>query len=279
VGILGMSDGDAMTARTLRTVREPGGLRYERARSAAGGPSVVLLPGLFAGGWLWDVTWRRLVKLGVDVIRLLDPLAARAETAGDPAAFRSALERLVCELRLERTLLCGNSMGALLALDFTRHHPERVVALVLSGAPGLGDGDIGLGPPRNVTREWVDALAERLFHDRRRVKPAMLERTYALLSERRHWATALRTLKAARAYDARAALARVACPVLMVWGAEDRATPPHAWERAARELPRCEFHMLPDCGHSPMLERPDAFTDLLLAFLRRDALREQWVGA
>src|SRR5205823_5155281 len=165
---------------TLRTVREPGGLRYERARSAAGGPSVVLLPGLFAGGWLWDVTWRRLVKLGVDVIRLLDPLAARAETAGDPAAFRSPLERLV--------------------------------------------------------------------------------------SERRHWATALRTLKAARAYDARAALARVACPVLMVWGAEDRATPPHAWERAARELPRCEFHMLPDCGHSPMLERPDAFTDLLLAF-------------
>src|SRR2546430_13731422 len=59
VVILGMSDGDAMTARTLRTVREPGGLRYERARSAAGGPSVVLLPGLFAGGWPWGGTWRR----------------------------------------------------------------------------------------------------------------------------------------------------------------------------------------------------------------------------
>jgi 2-hydroxy-6-oxonona-2,4-dienedioate hydrolase len=239
----------------------------------------VLLPGLFAGGWLWDVTWRRLVKLGVDVIRPLDPLAALAETAGDPAALRSALARLVCvELRLERTLLCGNSMGALLALDFARYHPERVAALVLSGAPGLEEGDVGLGAPRTVTREYVDALAERLFHDRRRVTPAMIERTYALLSERRHVVTALRALKAARAYDARAALARVTCPVLMVWGAEDRATPPHAWERAARELPRCEFSTLPDCGHSPMLERPDAFTDLLLAFLRREALREEWAG-
>jgi 2-hydroxy-6-oxonona-2,4-dienedioate hydrolase len=239
----------------------------------------VLLPGLFAGGWLWDATWRRLVKVGVDVIRPLDPLAALAETAGDPAALRSAVEGLVCvDLRLERTLLCGNSMGALLALDFARYHPERVAALVVSGAPGLEEGDVGLSAPRTVTREYVDTLAERLFHDRRRVKPAMLERTYALLSERRHMVTALRALKAARAYDARAALARVTCPVLMVWGAEDRATPPRAWERAARELPRCEFHTLPDCGHSPMLERPDAFTDLLLAFLRREALRAEWAG-
>jgi len=268
-----------MMGRTLREAHEPARLRYERARAPAGGPPVVLLSGLFAGGWLWDATWRRLVKRGVDAIRLLDPLAALAETAGDPAAFRSALEHLVCvELRLERTLLCGNSMGALLALDFARSHPERVGALVLSGAPGLEEGDIGLGPPRAVTREYVEALAERLFHDRSRIKPAMVERTYALLSERRHLVTALRALKAARAYDARAALARVTCPLLMVWGAEDRATPPHAWERAARELPRCEFRTLPDCGHSPMLERPDAFTDLLLAFLRREAPHAESAG-
>ncbi len=211
-----------MMGRTLREAHEPARLRYERARAPAGGPPVVLLSGLFAGGWLWDATWRRLVKRGVDAIRLL--------------------------------------------------------ALVLSGAPGLEEGDIGLGPPRAVTREYVEALAERLFHDRSRIKPAMVERTYALLSERRHLVTALRALKAARAYDARAALARVTCPLLMVWGAEDRATPPHAWERAARELPRCEFRTLPDCGHSPMLERPDAFTDLLLAFLRREAPHAESAG-
>jgi len=34
-------------------------------------------------------------------------------------------------------------------------------------------------------------------------------------------------------------------------------------------MARGEFRTIPDCGHVPMLERPDEFNRLLLDFVRR----------
>jgi pimeloyl-ACP methyl ester carboxylesterase len=63
------------------------------------------------------------------------------------------------------------------------------------------------------------------------------------------------------------------CPVLIVWGAEDRITPPSAAREFQKLLPDAELHFIPQCGHTPMLERPDEFTRLAEDFLRRVAAR------
>jgi len=69
-------------------------------------------------------------------------------------------------------------------------------------------------------------------------------------------------------------------PVRVVYGARDRILPDVAetMARVKRDVPQAEVTALPDCGHSPMLERPDAFTDLLLAFLRREAPHAESAG-
>jgi pimeloyl-ACP methyl ester carboxylesterase len=75
-------------------------------------------------------------------------------------------------------------------------------------------------------------------------------------------------LAACDAYaEAEAAAARVACPTLLILGAEDRMTPPAGGRVLAERLPAAECVTLPATGHMMMAERPDAVTAALRRFL------------
>jgi hypothetical protein len=39
-------------------------------------PPVVLLPGLFAGAWIWKPAWDHLAALGYSVLQVVEPFAA-----------------------------------------------------------------------------------------------------------------------------------------------------------------------------------------------------------
>lgn len=56
---------------------------------------------------------------------------------------------------------------------------------------------------------------------------------------------------------------RVPCAILV--GARDVVVSPDACAAAARRI-ACRFHLLPDVGHCPHLEAPDAFADAALSF-------------
>ena len=56
---------------------DPANYRYERHRpnrdTSTGEATVVLLCGLFGGGWIWDSTWKALTKDNdYDVVRFPD---------------------------------------------------------------------------------------------------------------------------------------------------------------------------------------------------------------
>ena len=57
--------------------------------------------------------------------------------------------------------------------------------------------------------------------------------------------------------DPRAALERVRCPVLLLWGGRDRQVPLDDGFEYARRL-RAPIRVIADCGHLLIGERPDA---------------------
>ena len=251
--------------------REAARLRWEWTLGTRGAGSVVTcIPGLFAGGWIWDDTWTRLRSEGLSALRLRDPLAALDAVREPVVDSRRALEALLDGLGVTGAIVCGNSLGALLALDLARLRPRDVRAVVVSGAPGLEDGvNLGIGTPRTATREFVSRLVDVLFYDRSGVTEDMIERTRAVLADKGRLFNVVRALRAARRYPARDALAAIECPVLMIWGENDVVTPPAAWERCAAGMARGEFRAISGCGHVPMLERPDEYNRVLLSFVRR----------
>ncbi len=70
-----------------------------------------------------------------------------------------------------------------------------------------------------------------------------------------------------RAY--RGVEARVRVPTLIVWGERDRLLPAGEAARLASRIAGAELTIIPDAGHLPQRERPDAFVSAVARFLSR----------
>jgi 2-hydroxy-6-oxonona-2,4-dienedioate hydrolase len=62
-------------------------------------------------------------------------------------------------------------------------------------------------------------------------------------------------------------LARIQAPTLLLWGRDDRVSPLDMALVPLRLVPKCELHVLYDCGHWVMIERRAEFERTVLAFL------------
>ena len=56
--------------------------------------------------------------------------------------------------------------------------------------------------------------------------------------------------------------------LLMIWGKQDKVTPPIVGERFNELIDHSELHWVDECGHAPMMEKPDDFNQILEGFLK-----------
>jgi 2-hydroxy-6-oxonona-2,4-dienedioate hydrolase len=54
--------------------------------------------------------------------------------------------------------------------------------------------------------------------------------------------------------------------ILLVWGADDKWTPPEMGHAARAALPQSQLALMEGCGHAPYFEDPDQFAELLERF-------------
>jgi pimeloyl-ACP methyl ester carboxylesterase len=64
-----------------------------------------------------------------------------------------------------------------------------------------------------------------------------------------------------------ASYAALTAPAFLIWGETDTLTPLPQGRAIAALLPSATMRVLPDIGHIPAIENPDAFNDALLQFL------------
>ena len=67
--------------------------------------------------------------------------------------------------------------------------------------------------------------------------------------------------------DARAHLAQVRCPALVVCGDSDQIAPPECSREIASLVPGAELELVPRCGHMLTMEQPEAVNAALLRWL------------
>jgi pimeloyl-ACP methyl ester carboxylesterase len=141
--------------------------------------------------------------------------------------------------------------------------PATVSGLVLTGSSGLFERGFTSGVPHRPDRAYVRRKMEEVFFDPGLVTEGWVEDVHRVVTTP---ASALRVLRFAR--DARrdnleARLEEVRVPTLLVWGLEDRITPPEVGERFRALLRDAQLWHLPRCGHAPMLEWPEPFADIV----------------
>lgn len=193
----------------------------------------------------------------------------------------------------ERFVMAGGSYGGFLSMEYAVRHPERLLALVLRDtAPDATHDNLALENARASDR--VDIPEERLarmfdgkvldnddFRDLWREllplytfthDPAAIEAKVASVDY--HYATHNAAFSTAReTYDVKPHLHRVTCPALVTVGREDWITPVVNSEQIAELLPDAELVIFEESGHSPPLEEPERFQQVVRDFLDRALAR------
>ena len=168
--------------------------------------------------------------------------------------------------------LVGHSYGGFCAAELAAHRPERIRRLVLVNSLGLWLPD---QPVADFFILTPDERRELLWHDADSpAAHAYVAQPSEPEARLDHTLDRLQTLQSVakfvwpipeRGLTKRAH--RITMPTLVVWGESDRAVPP-AYAAAFRDLlPNATVALIPECGHIPQLERPDAFLDSVLGFL------------
>jgi len=168
-------------------------------------------------------------------------------------------------LNVARAHVVGQSIGGHYALRFALANPECVHGLALADTlAGIADGRIA--EIKAAAGPVPEDLFERALGAEFRTQRQSLTQLYRMIEGLNHAGTDQPT--PAPVADVTAAeLADLKAPTLLVVGEHDPVAPAAAVAVAAGLIPRARFRMIPDCGHSPYFEQPDAFNDALLEFL------------
>ncbi|MEV0354881.1 alpha/beta fold hydrolase [Nocardia sp. NPDC050697] len=269
---------------------EQGVLRY---RESGDGPPLLMLHGSGPGvtGWrnfganvpAFAAHYRTLV-LEFPGFGVSDDFGA----AHPMLSAQQAVGAFLDGLGLDRVRIVGNSMGGFVGTEFALAHPERVERLVTIGGIGTplfsaspGEGIIRLGEfVENPTREALTAWLYSMVYDPALVTDELIEQRWeqatdpaTLENSRRMYGRAAlaRMAEAARAAEVPgwAKLGRIAAPVLVTWGRDDRVSPVDMALLPLRTLRNGEIHIFPNCGHWVMIEQKEAWEATVLAFLGR----------
>jgi pimeloyl-ACP methyl ester carboxylesterase len=228
---------------------------------------LILIPGLACDAGLWQAQ--------------LAALPARwAATVSDAAERSHSIEEAAEHLLAEHAgplVLCGASMGAMVAMEAAHQAPARVRGLALLGTSARPDT-----PDMRQLREQAIGLFEAgradevlranvaFAFDRRHPELKTLAASYLQMVLRVGTAQLVRQNRAVMARpDARPTLPALRCPVLVACGESDSLTPPDCAREIAALVPQAELHLLPLCGHMLTMEQPAAVNALLLDWLAR----------
>jgi 3-oxoadipate enol-lactonase len=258
-------------------VRDGTPIGYSVHGDASASSVAVLVHSLAMDRHFWDPVAARLAADGA--VLAYDCRGHGASGAGGKsysvAQFADDLADLMTELRWEKALVAGASMGGCVALALAQRHPQRTAAL------GLIDTTAWYG--EEAPAQWeerarkalqgglaslVDFQVTRWFSDAfRAAEPQLAAAAVAvfLRNDPQSYAASCRMLGAA---DLRRALGAIRVPTAVLVGEEDYATPLGMAQALHDGIHGSTLAVLKNARHLTPLEKPDEIAAELGKLLR-----------
>ena len=186
--------------------------------------------------------------------------------------FAEDIVGLLDHLGIEKAILCGHSLGGYVALAFAMTYPDRLAGLGMitsrSGADSeearMGRYELAEKVRENGSVELAKTLVPRLTTDEtiRKQSSAIIEKTHptGIIGA---------AMGMAERPDRSHLLKEIKVPALVVAGEEDLLIDTDQAVQMAELLPNGELLIIPNAGHMPMLETPEALAEGLLSLAQR----------
>jgi pimeloyl-ACP methyl ester carboxylesterase len=225
---------------------------------------IVLVPGLIASPRFYAPQIPALWRFG--------PVSIANHTRDDSMA---AIAHRILDDAPPRFALVGHSMGGYIAFEIMRQAPQRVARLALLDTSARADT-----PEQTDNRRRQIAITQAgryamipdlqfplLVHPERKDDRVLGAITRQMAEDSGPEAFVRQQTAIIARVDSRPGLADIRCPTLVVVGDADAITPPDRAAEIAAGIPGAHFVTIRHCGHLCALERPEAVTDALVAWI------------
>lgn len=232
-------------------------------------PQLILVPGLLNDAELW----RDQVAGMRDIARPVVADITRGETLGE-------LADAVLSVAEPRFALAGFSLGGIVAQEVVRRAPERISHLALLDTTMLPDDPdraegrarlIELARSPGTFHGFGENLLQSYLAPQNVANPEMASRVREMTARLGPEVFVRQSL--IERPDNRSLLPTIACPTLVLCGAEDQITPPAIHRDMAVDIPLSRLVILPDSGHMTPIEKAAEVIQELRRLLARTADR------
>lgn len=246
------------------------------------GTPVLMIHGFTNHGMVWAQQVADLIHAGYCVLMPdlaghgMSQVAARKTTVDELA---EDMVNLLDHLGIDRTIVCGLSLGGMVAQYMSAGYPQSVQALIVanscadSTAPDVVAANQSWieqfekpnGPLLRMQTVWPQMLNERY-----RASPtadAFLA-SWQRINTKIPGSSFANVARGLQEFKSKDRLKDVSAPCLVIAGEFDRLFPPAVCGEIAQLIPGAIFKVIAGAGHLSSLDSPKEFNELLLDFLR-----------
>ena len=176
---------------------------------------------------------------------------------------------------IDKAILLGNSLGGHVALYFANKNPDKVIAMVLTGSSGLYEKSLGDSYPKRKNYDYIKNKAEEVFYDPKVATKELVDEIFEIVNDRMKVIRTLALAKSAIRHNMAKDLPNIKMPVCLIWGKNDKVTPPDVAYDFNKLLPNSDLFWIDKCGHAPMMEHPEEFVKIMDEWLVNRKLIEK----
>ncbi|MEM7303437.1 MAG: 3-oxoadipate enol-lactonase [Pseudomonadota bacterium] len=177
----------------------------------------------------------------------------------------------------EQSIICGLSVGGMIAQGLSEHRPDLVKALIMCDTGHkIGTAEMWNERIQTAETKGISAMAAPImerwftkdFHEKQ--KDALAG--YTNMLTRTTVAGYAGTCAAIRDTDYTTLASKITVPTLCIVGDQDGSTPPSLVAGLAKLIPGGHFEVIKGSAHLPCIEQPEILVALINAFVRELSL-------
>ncbi|RME89764.1 MAG: alpha/beta hydrolase [Candidatus Hydrogenedentota bacterium] len=260
---------------------------YIESKGSRAGKEILLLVHGFGGD---KDNWTRFIRYLPDRYHAIAPdLPGFGENDRKPKEWydvRSQVERLhkfVQQLGLRKFHIAGNSMGGHIAGIYAVTYPEEILSVAFIDNAGVSS--LQKSEHEKLLEKGINKLVakntkefDELLHFVFVKVPSIPDSILTVLAKRAIASNAFNQMvfeqyKHKKPYPLEPRLRDIQAPVWILWGEKDRIIHVSTVEVMKEKLTRAKKNfrvtILPNCGHSPMIELPEISAEKYVLFLEQ----------
>jgi len=250
--------------RWLRKEEEPTFATVEQGQD---GPTMLLLHGLFGALSNWEAVQPLMAKY-CRTVAMQFPLITGHRSEVKVKALAAYVEYYIRKNDLGKVILCGNSMGGHVALRVALSSPELVDCMVLSGTSGLYEHTVDSLPVR-PNEKFIREHMARVFYQKQFITDEAVAEILGILGKRANHINLIHAARSAKKDNLQRLLPEIEVPTLLLWGEDDEVTTMTVARMFEDLLADAILQTHIECGHAPMIEYAEWFSEKTYSFLQK----------